>query len=310
MKTKNIFFYLILLLVVSTSACVKDPIEPTPVDDVGNYVSKFYSLTHRVANSPTLDTSLKTNFFYDGLKRISNIIDTSKDINSSSISISRSLFFYNGSDSFPNKYNLTSFTPNSNRRDTINSFYFYNGLGKLVIDSTIQSSSTSLSPSFPIYSKTKRIYSYSYAGNKIFRLMLSTPLQTINTTSSPYSVKDTFTLDSRGNVTEHRSYGLNSRYVVQTYTYGDNPSPFANITGGSLLFLTGNSNVLLAAKNNVLASRVVTTLIGSINPPQVGGFDYTGGYTFNTNGYPKIANSIFPYSPGFRGSEIYFYTTL
>ena len=252
MKAKNIFLVLIALLAISVAACKKDTIaDPTPVDPTAptatvNYVSKSYYFGN-IQNSNILDTGEWSHYFYDNLKRLTTIIDTSLEIGvPASTSFDKKSYFYNGNDSFASRFNSISFATRYSRRDTVNSFYFYNALGQLVIDSTIKSYRANLTPTNTLYNKTKVIRSYSYLGNKIFSLTLTSSLPSTNTTNLPLVSRDTFTLDSRGNVMEHRtrSYFTNDIYVIKTYTYDNNRSPFSSFNGGGFTTVTGKNNPL------------------------------------------------------------------
>ncbi len=310
MKAKNIFLVLIALLAISVAACKKDTIaDPTPVDPTAptatvNYVSKSYYFGN-IQNSNILDTGEWSHYFYDNLKRLTTIIDTSLEIGvPASTSFDKKSYFYNGNDSFASRFNSISFATRYSRRDTVNSFYFYNALGQLVIDSTIKSYRANLTPTNTLYNKTKVIRSYSYLGNKIFSLTLTSSLPSTNTTNLPLVSRDTFTLDSRGNVMEHRtrSYFTNDIYVIKTYTYDNNRSPFSSFNGGGFTTVTG--------KNNPLKVKEVESVIGSSNPPGIFETDYTGGYTYNSNGYPVISNFTDVPNQGYQYRNTYIYTTL
>jgi hypothetical protein len=173
MRINNLFPFFLALMVLYISSCKKDEIaDNTPVDPslpaaVLNYPLKTFYIQSPSPNSPISDTGERVYFFYDNLKRLSTIIDTSLEIGAPSTTrFSNQQLFYNGNDSFAYKMNSIGFQPTSfggsSARDTTISFYFYNTLGQLLIDSTISSKIYNpANPNFQ-YTKRKEIHSYSY----------------------------------------------------------------------------------------------------------------------------------------------------
>jgi hypothetical protein len=134
-------------------------------------------------------------------------------------------------------------------------------------------------------------------------------LQSINTTNNPHSIRDTFTLDSRGNTVEHktRTYktltGLGDDYNITTSTYDNNKSPFSSVNGARFISLGG--------KNNVLRINEKHYVIGTSNPPDIFDTDFTGGYIFNANGYPVISTFVdVPATSSIQYKSTCVYTTL
>jgi hypothetical protein len=313
MKTRILFLSIISLLCISIFGCKKNTITdppstnpPTPSSNI-NYLSKSYQLSNKIRNSSILDTSRWFYYSYDSQKRIINISDSALDLfGGTPTSFGKKTFYYNGTDTLASRINYTGLNSNMGG-DTTNTYYQYNAIGQLIIDSTVQSSYDGSNANNIHYIKSKNIRSYSYQGNKVYSTNTYTPLQQINLLIAPYTEKDTLTQDSKGNTIEdkkrkYNTQGQNDYYSIITYMYDNNPSPYKNFS------VDGNTGTI--NKNNILRKIEFIPSTGINNPPITYEIDYSGGYTYNTNGYPTISNFVGLFNVGYFYRRVFIYTTL
>jgi hypothetical protein len=310
MKTKQIILPFIAFVALYLSACQKDFTAPTSTTETTpttslNYLTRSYSLFSVSAGSTILDTAERSHYAYDNLKRLTTILDTSNEAGlPSTIRFGKQIFTYNGVDSFVSVLSSYGFVPGSLIRDTSISYFSYNVAGKLVSDSTINSYRIGSI----LVTKSKIIRLLNYVGNKIYTVSTTTTLFALPTAPPPSIERDTITLDTRGNVTEQKTGTFynnpsqNDKYTSVIQTFDNNPSPLSAANGGSYISANG--------KNNVLKSQGLTVNIGTSSPPQIFNLDYTGGYTYNTLGYPIISNFVEVPSTGIQYRNTFYYTTL
>jgi hypothetical protein len=164
---------------------------------------------------------------YDANKRLVSVFFDSMYVNpgnlSSHIVLSKSDFYYNGSDTLPYKEVHTYDDPQytlAGGRGTTTSWLFYTG-NKLLKDSILEMYN-SANPSNPYFYDTFLVH-YRYAPGKIFA-------ETVNTIStSPLFIKytyDTLQLDANENIISRKYYDDTYFLEETVVTYDNKPNPF------------------------------------------------------------------------------------
>jgi hypothetical protein len=310
MKNVSLFSSSFFLLLIVMLSCKKNvDIEPTPNPPIvlspdSNYLSKIF-IIQKTGN--IIDTSTYM-FTYDNLKRVRKKTDLTVNVGPGSTFFDSTIYTYNSSDLLPNK--ITQLSGFGSDKDTIAKFLTYNTSGMLLRDSALLSFRSGT-----FYQVIKEISNYTKVGSKIYGNTVSTMIyNSSGNVSSIYTKKDTLTLDANSNLVGHNysfSYVGNPTLIdrnVDVYSYGTNPSPFTNMNISKSTLLVEDIVTPNASKNNMLTLNQKRYENGILQNNQVE--DYTGKYSFKTNGYPAFLTFIDPTVSSDFVKVVYVYTTL
>jgi len=248
---------------------------PTPTND-SIYLDKIYELYD---DGSGLDTQYIMTFSYDAQKRITGWIFNEL----SGASFTSYNYYYNGSDSFPNKSLLIE--SDNMFLDSTTKFYTYDANGRILRDSSYLkfTSGTNVNTRY-------LTFDYTYGGDKRYGRGKN---ETIQPSPDTVNILDTVMLDASGNflssVRYNDSNGGTMQFISETaYTYDNKVSPFArqhiykahqSSPSGETLFFDYFSfnNILSHVENNIFSG--VT-------------FDDDFSYTYNTNNLPVKATIV------------------
>jgi hypothetical protein len=330
MKTKQILLSLITFIAFYLSACQKDfTIENnvvSRVDSLNNpvagdsvYLDSYYYIEINATGLNGFDTGTRAHYYYDNLKRVKTVIDTSNEPFYQIIKLySRIEYFYNGTDSLPYKainYGEKIGGPYPHK-DTLSSFYIYDTNGQLVIDSTISAKKTSSTSSGIVdYEITKKIKKFTYNSNKIYNFQQETNLLGTISIGLQTIIKDTAVLDGIGNILSVNSSStqinpsITTTYSSATYNYDNKPSPVSRLNIKKLYNYDyiGNdidyTRIGFTSFNNILK---IHSVFGSV----VNDYDLTNGYSYKLNGFPFLALINYPGTFNYTDKHIYIYKAL
>ena len=271
---KGTLFAIIFLISCQKESNVEPQPNPTPISpivvDDSIYISKFVDLdTTLFSGQDTLQTS---KYFYDNLKRVVKI-EYTEYLPSGPSLLDRSLYIYNGQDTFATKvietlFNLPSMSLyNSLPPDT--GYYTFSN-GNLIKDSIRPFNSFIFRVSNYSYINTQILSSFNSAGNIFYNYF--TPIRVNNNTIS------------------QKDSTISSTNYNHTLSYDNNPNPFFNKPAGPSLTTYKKSylpreafyNEIVNAKNNPIEVKEVGSSPGSTV------FQYKCFYTYKSNGYPSI----------------------
>lgn len=307
MKKTSIQTFVIFSVLLIAISCKKNAeIEPTTNPPItlspdSNYLSKMYIIDK---NGPAIDTGIVT-FLFDNLKRVKKKLDVS--LNSSSYYIDSTIYTYLGNSMLPNL--ITTYSEDSGNKDTTFKNLLYSNTGTLLRDSTIGYYHYGT-----LYSITKEISNYTQNGNKIYGISVFNLIYNSTGVTSNYTRRDTLTLDANTNLIGFNNltiYGLVPPQINRqsnTYTYGNNPSPFVNLNISKANMLPGDIYTENASRNNILSIQEKYYNNGTLQNTFIE--NYNGKYSFKLNGYPSSILLPDPSIPGDYLKVLYFYITL
>jgi hypothetical protein len=248
---------------------------PTPTND-SIYLDKIYELYD---DGSGLDTQSILTVNYDVQKRISGW-QVNDPGGTPFISYN---YYYNGSDSIPNKSLFIEF--NNSVQDSTTTFHTYDASGRNLRDSSFYN--------FISYGNTGySTFDYTYNADKRFGTGKRVYLQ-----PTPTSVNylDTITIDGNGNFLSSMRYSDYNNGTMQlssqaNYTYDNKASPFSRqhiykahqfSPNGETLFYEyiSYSNIVSHLENNII--------LGSTP------FDDDYSYTYNSNNLPVKATIVY-----------------
>jgi len=213
-------------------------------------------------------------------------------------------------DTSPSKSVLVSTDPQDNSfTDTIISYFTYNTAGQRIADSVIEKLTDVFNPG-----TYKRIFNYQYANNMIYGVETATELYNPTGGTEDYTRRDTAQLDAKGNIISSRGKTILNSGVIYTtvsnITYDDKPSPFKKLSNFKTfqIFPSGETLPFEMPQNNNRLHTVEATDYGySIYNYET---DYTGKYTYNSNGYLAHIISTDPSDPNITEKAIFVYKML
>jgi hypothetical protein len=267
MKIKHILLSLIAFVSLYLSACQKDfkiddnivaRVDSTIIPSAGdsNYLDRIIMRDTSILNGNTMVDSSAFVFYYDIQKRLSLV--TFKSLTNANDSDIYLKPYYNQNDSLPYK---VYFTPDSSTY-----YFYYDNVGRLIKDSVENVFGAGLSG----------VRNLNYSGNKIYaQLFLTSNL------ALPIE-KDTFTLDTRGNM-------INSKYYVKSIgaiyelasstnaTFDNGSTPYLKTPGFRIFSFSFGTFHYEAYYNNFGANNILVdsyiqypyTGVTTVSPPHI-----------------------------------------
>jgi hypothetical protein len=242
-----------------------------------NYLDKIYS----IENDGTGPDTAVSVYTYDAAKRVVNL-HTSYEPVSGTGEFEDYKYFYNNNDTLPYKSVYISHQNPAVLNDTTTTFFQYNSQAKRIKDSVIRQG---LSSGF----RHGPIRDYQYSGNKIY----SDRIDTIDngTSFSLVHIRDTATVLNNNVISNiHREEG-SAHSVSSVITWDNMPSPFAKLSNFKTFAVVPTGETFLSEMpqdNNRL--HITETGYSSGVQTYVYEENFTGGYIYKTNGYPKEIN--------------------
>jgi hypothetical protein len=252
---------------------------PDPPGADSNYLWKMYELSISAASSDTVGI---ITYNYDNLKRVTSIVDSSKDL---SVNIQQSYYyFYHNSDTLPYKSVLYEVDFEVQLHfDTTITWHFYDNSGRNLEDSSIYTTSDG---DYSFY----KVQKFSYGANKIYGYTHWVPIGTAGVYSDK---KDTASLDANGNIVDNKARLYNSftdtwdLYSTSIFSYDNKPSPFSLLSNFKTfgVFPSGETfyNVLPEKNNRLVQNEQIFLPTGGtvVN----NNFSFTNVY--KSNGFLK-----------------------
>ncbi len=313
----SIFILAAAVFAISFSSCEKELSTEngnSPTGNSGftsssdsNYLSKITFIDRQTGVS---DTGVRT-FTYDNLKRVTsmdtrwtNHISASADLTNDFVN-----YYYTGTDTLPFKVRYIR----SEGMDIDSTFRYlsYNSAGKLLRDSAMDYDHSSGG-----YIITKITGGLSYASNMIYGNTRSLILYDLNNLADSYTIKDTLTLSTAGNVTERRelvesdNISVPTDFYLHTLTYNNKPSPYVRVNVNNIFPVLQRQYDLsfeqMGSKNN--RSSVKEEFFSNGVSYGVYFSDISNGYTYRSDGMPVQLLESDPVSTDFS-KAIFEYTS-
>ena len=268
----NLFIVICILASLGIISCQKEVSFELPDNTTSNVVSSLdsnYLDRILIVENNLVDSNLFV-FNYDGQKRINNVsIKSTSNPLDSGFYIK---FFYNLNDTLP--FKAKTFL------DSVDYYFYYDGLGRLKKDSILRYDSQA--GQNPSLITTLLVTNYSYALNKIF--LNSYFIAPNSGFPNPQYGLDTFFQDLRGNIIMEKLYSNNSTLQNTIASTFDNKiNPFTKVNGFKIFIFSNGDFPGGTCQNNLLSfNKYDNTQPGNI---------YTENYfnTYYTNGFLKKA---------------------
>lgn len=244
---------------------------------------KYYEIDSIPGEQP--DTSLIVKFTYDDAGRLTeNYVVFSNDPVANSNLFELNQYFYNGTDTLPNKYTYLSMegaSPDNLFKDTF--FYAYNSAGNVIADSILTYNGTN-----PLYSWRN---GYEYQTGYIIRTLTDTS----NRIDTIYQTYQNSNLTSQANTRHDPNIGDN--LYSFTYSYDNHPNPFYITAYVKTRFIADyeDDSYSTPQKNNPLSGSQSFTSGGMVSTN-----DIQYSYIYKANGYPSLVYIVYP---GTNGGE-------
>lgn len=298
---------------ISADDIFNPPLQNTVGDSV--FLDKIYNLN---ISGGGADTSIIRTYYYDNLKRVTAIEDSSLDVGDPLKPFFSLKYFYSGTDTLPFKslfldYEKSVSLNNPFLTDTVITFFRYDAVGRNQSDSASSfmhdGFGTSSDPF--VSNRYKIIQNYQYAYGKIFRKVLTTNVFGVYYGYVPLGEqRDTATVDANGNILTMKRYSVNSGVSVlefnSQYTYDNKVNPYCRLSDFRTYSVVPHFKELsdlFQTKNNRL-NAMETDINGNIEKQ-----DLTGQYTYRNDGYPLILILDYP-QVGETQKIIYTYKSL
>lgn len=298
---------IVFIASVAFIACQKqitaeDLLNPPPQNTAGDsiFLDKIYLVNITAGGSDTGDV---VTYYYDNLKRVISIEDTTRDVGYPRQPWLSKKYFYNGTDTIPFKSLFLHFEKsvaynNPSLTDSVITFFQYDAFGRNQSDSTFSSIHNQYpTPSDPFASnRYKTIQNYQYTAVKIYRTVVATNVFGFYYGYVPLGEqRDTATTDSDGNIQTMKRYSVNSGVSVlefnSVYTYDNKVNPYYRLSDFrtySVVPHFEDFSDLFQSKNNRLKT-TETDASGNIEEQ-----DLTGQYTYRNDGYPLTLIQTYP----------------
>ncbi len=280
---KTIKLFLPFIILCTIFSCQKEVddfgavVNPPNVVNDSIYLDKIYILEDLGSG---IDTQYIMTVSYDAQKRIVGWVQNEL----TSAAFSSYNYYYNGSDSFPNKSLLIE--SDNSSLDSITKFYTYDTNGRILKDSSYLKFTSG-----PIVTTRYLTFDYTYGGDKRYGRGKN---ETILPTPDTVNILDTVMLDASGNFLSSVRYNDDIGGTMQliseaSYTFDNKVSPFArqhiykahqSSPSGETLFYDYFSfnNILSHVENNIFSG--VT-------------FDDDYSYNYNSNNLPVKATIVY-----------------